>query len=300
MKITNIHSLPTPLVNALSHDSYKSVGRISVTGLLKPPKIRTLELRHDDEITEDVSERIYRALGSSLHTLMESNASQDSLTEERLKAEVLGWTISGQPDLLDKDMTLWDFKLTSVWSFILGGRIEWAQQLQMYAWLYHKHGFTIKKMKNLLVFRDYSQSEKLRMKDYPEAEAEVLEYEPLPPLEVEGFIEARMRLHQAADKLADDVIPFCTPEERWEKPTTWAVMKPEGKRAVRVLDTEEAAQAYAADNGKNLEVVARPGQCIRCERYCKVNKWCNFYATIAKTEPEKLAGADGKMEVKPI
>ena len=182
-------------------------------------------------------------------------------------------------------MTLWDFKLTSVWSFILGGRIEWAQQLQMYAWLYHKHGFTIKKMKNLLVFRDYSQSEKLRMKDYPEAEAEVLECEPLPPLEVEGFIEERMRLHQAADKLADDDIPFCTPEERWEKPTTYAVMKPGGKRATRVFDTEPEAKELVKDN-PTWGIVERPGQCIRCERYCKVNKWCNFYATIAEIEVE--------------
>jgi len=283
LKITNIHNLPAPLVNALSRDSYKSVGRISVTGLLKPPRIRTLELRHDADIVEDVSERIYRALGSSLHTLMESNASPDSLTEERLKVEVLGWTLSGQPDLLDKDMTLWDFKLTSVWSLMLGGKTDWAKQLQMYAWLYNKHGFQVKALKNLLVFRDYSQSEKLRMKDYPETEAEVLEYELLPALEVEGFIEERVRLHQDTEKMPDDLLPGCTPEERWEKPTTWAAMKPGGKRAVRVFESEAEANEYIKNNPA-LEIIMRPGQCIRCERYCKVNKWCNFWASIAQKD----------------
>lgn len=283
MKITNIHNLPAPLVNALSRDSYKSVGRISVTGLLKPPRIRALELRHDADIVEDVSERIYRTLGSSLHTLMESNASPDSLTEERLKVEVLGWTLSGQPDLLDKDMTLWDFKLTSVWSFILGGKTDWAKQLQMYAWLYNKHGFQVKVLKNLLVFRDYSQSEKLRMKDYPEAEAEVVEYEPLPADEVEGFIEERVRLHQDTEKMPDDLLPGCTPEERWEKPTTWAAMKPGGKRAVRVFESEAEANEYIKNNPA-LEIIKRPGQCVRCERYCKVNKWCDFWASIAQKD----------------
>jgi hypothetical protein len=281
MQVTNIHNLPDPLVRALSHDSYKSVGRISVTGLLKPPRIRALEIRHDEEITEDVSERIYRALGTSLHKLMESNASPDSLTEERLKVEVLGWKLSGMPDLLDNDGTLWDFKLTSIWSFILGGRVEWGQQLQIYGWLYRKHGFTVKKMKNLLVFRDYSQAEKLRMKDYPAAEAEVLEYEPLPHLEVEGFVEERMKLHQAADSMSDDKLPICSPEERWEKPTTWAVMKPGNKKATRVLDTESEAKEYVKANNPLWQIVERAGQCIRCERYCKVNKWCNFWATIA-------------------
>lgn len=286
MIITNRNNLPAPLVNALSHDSYKRVGNISVTALLKAPRIRALEIRHDTEITEDISERIYRALGSSLHNLMESNASPNSLTEERLVVDVLGWKLSGKPDLLDNEGVLWDFKLTSVWAYILGGRTEWGQQLQIYGWLYYKHGFDVKMMKNLLVFRDYSQVEKSRMKDYPDAEAEVLEYDPMKALEVQGLVEERIRLHQAAEKLPDDKLPPCTAADKWEKPTTWAIMKPGRKSAVRVLESESLAQEYLKDAQGPFEIARRPGQCIRCLRYCKVAKWCDFGRSVLEAKQD--------------
>ena len=87
----------------MCNDPYKQVGDISITALISAPRKRQLELRHQYEITEDASERVYMLLGSAVHAILERADTKDSLPEERLTAEVLGWTISGQPDLLGPD-----------------------------------------------------------------------------------------------------------------------------------------------------------------------------------------------------
>ena len=55
-----------------------------------------------DEITADISERIWILLGQSVHTILEraNEGRKDVLSELRMYSEVLGWTVSGQPDSL--------------------------------------------------------------------------------------------------------------------------------------------------------------------------------------------------------
>jgi hypothetical protein len=48
-------------------------------------------------------------------------------------------------------------------------------------------------------------------------------------------------------------VPPCTPEERWGRPTRFAVMKQGQKRAVRVFDTREEAEAYVTKAGLYAE-----------------------------------------------
>jgi hypothetical protein len=90
------------------------VGDISVTGLILPPRIRQLEIRHSDEIVEDVSEGIWRLIGSVGHKILERADTTNHLAEERLTARVAGWTVSGKADLLGPDMVLDDYKFRSV------------------------------------------------------------------------------------------------------------------------------------------------------------------------------------------
>lgn len=103
MVITNKFNLPAPLVSAIKNDPYVHVGDISITSLIASPRKRQLELRHADEITEDASDRIWMLLGTSVHAILERADTRNHLTEERLTAKVLGWTVSGQPDLLGED-----------------------------------------------------------------------------------------------------------------------------------------------------------------------------------------------------
>ena len=54
---SNKFNLPQPLVSAVQRDPYQKAGDISVTSLIKAPRMRILEDRHDSEITIDVSDR---------------------------------------------------------------------------------------------------------------------------------------------------------------------------------------------------------------------------------------------------
>src|SRR3990167_5284371 len=120
MQLSNKYNLPDTIVSAVKNDSYSHSGAISITGLIRPPRMRSLEMRHDSEITIDASERIWSLLGQSVHAILARADTTNHLSEERLNAEVLGWKVSGQADLYSQDGTISDYKVTSVFSFLLG------------------------------------------------------------------------------------------------------------------------------------------------------------------------------------
>src|SRR3990167_8756480 len=95
---TNKFGLDEGLAEAIRNDPYELVGDISVTGLLRPPQIAALELAHADEITQDVSEGLWRLLGEAMHYVVSKAEVAGSIVEHRLTTEVLGWTVSGQFD----------------------------------------------------------------------------------------------------------------------------------------------------------------------------------------------------------
>ena len=125
----------------------------------------------------------------------------------------------------------------------------------------------------------------------------------------------RIRLLREARALADDELVECSPRDKWEKPTKWAVMKctkdctteyeivtlitkgDDGdafelsrrpvrvrgqKRAVKLHDSEAGAEVHAkelivkAKNGVSYAIQKRPGACVRCERYCSAAQVCPF------------------------
>src|SRR3990167_6158003 len=100
MRWTNKFGLPKSIVSAVTFESYKKSGVISITELLLPPRIRVLEQRYSDDIEMDVSEAIAMARGRAWHEFLEKHGDMDnSLSEERLSITVLGWKVSGQFDL---------------------------------------------------------------------------------------------------------------------------------------------------------------------------------------------------------
>ena len=100
MMFTNLNNLPDPVVKALSSDDYNS-GAVnsSVTTLIDSPQIKILSRKHKEDITIDVSERVWSLLGTSVHNMFEAHASGNYLSEERLFTEVKGWKISGAIDI---------------------------------------------------------------------------------------------------------------------------------------------------------------------------------------------------------
>ena len=112
-------------------------------------------------------------LGTSVHKMFEEHQAEGYVAEERLYAEVDGWTISGAIDLLqrseaDGTLTILDYKCTSVWSVIYG-KSDWHKQLNFYAWLVEQNNQTVvDSLQIVAVLRDWQRS-KANDEGYPDA-----------------------------------------------------------------------------------------------------------------------------------
>jgi hypothetical protein len=274
-KYTNYYSLPEPIVSALTQDWYYSPGRISVTGLLKSPRQLQLERRYADRITEDVSDRIWLLLGNAVHDVLERADTENSLQEESLSTEILGWKVAGRADLWEEPGILSDFKITSVWAGINGMKPEHEAQLNMYAQLYRQAGFPVEQVQVVAILRDWSKGRARQGGNYPPCAVQVIPGKLWNPDDVIEFMFERVHLHQRGEKLPDHELWECTPEERWEQPAKYAVMKKGRKSAVRLLDTEDEALAMIRAKGKGHYLEVRPGRSVKCEEYCSVNFACS-------------------------
>ena len=271
--LTNRLNLPRSIFAAVANDPYtKGKSDISVTGLIAPPYQR--KLRETTEVQEDVSDRIWSLLEQSVHSVLERaypEGTTDAVVEQRLFAEVNGWVVSGQMDVLEGGV-LNDFKVTSVWS--RDGKIEWEQQLNLLAALcrreYQKTGderYLVTKLQIIAIYRDWVMSKTFDA-DYPQAQVGVIEV-PLWSLErQEAYLLERVKAHQESEP------PPCTDEERWKSETVWALMKEGRKSAVKLYDNMDEAQDAAEKAGKNHSVVCRQGEYRRCANYCNVSHAC--------------------------
>jgi len=288
LKYTNAHNIPPEIIRAVQNDSYTKGSAVkSVTGLLQPPQISILSEHHADEITADISERIWILLGQSVHTILEraNEGREDVLSELRMYAEVLNWTVSGQPDSL-YGRKCKDYKVTSAWTVmnaIKNEKPEWDQQLNLYGWLANQQeGILIDQLEIVAISRDWSKFQYERSNgDYPASPVTTIPIEWWGEERQREFIEERVKLHQdaEADFLINGILPPCSDEERWKKNDTFRVMKKGRKSAVRVLSSQEEADEFMDrhKDKKLLQVEMAEGQSVRCESYCSVSQFCNQY-----------------------
>ena len=275
--LTNKYGLPETLASALTSDWYSQPGHISATGLIQPPRLRVLKERYASQVEEDVSDRIWMLLGSAVHGVLERAESVTALQEERLSTVVNDWRVTGQADLWEEPGILSDYKVTSVWAGMNGVKPEWEAQLNIYAHLYRDAGFPVRGLQIVAIYRDWSKNRAKQGNGYPHCAAGVLPVQVWPDAKVQDYLAERVALHQAAQDMPDEQLPYCNPEERWERPTTWAVMKKGRKSAVRVFHDPESAEAAAEGRGKDHYVEVRPGESVRCEGYCPVAEFCSQY-----------------------
>lgn len=280
MKLTNIYNLPAPLVAAVTPTRRPARGTISVTELIAPPQIRALTLRHYDDITEDVSDRIWALTGSLAHQLLAGYGNIEGHQVERtLSCEIEGVTVTGTFDLLRVGDTLFDWKYVTVWRVVDGIPVEWVRQLNLYMELLRRSGgSSASALKVVCVYRDWSK-QRAAGANYPKAQVEVHDVPLWDSGRATDFLRERIRLHLAAE--AGDV-PECTAEERWARPTRFALMKRGRKTAVKVFDEEGAARDAATAPEHYVEV--RPGASVRCASYCRVAPFCAQRAAMLGTD----------------
>lgn len=278
MVINNAYNLPDSLVRAVSLNDRPKFGpkTISVTTLIRPPQMRALEKIHEAEIVEDVSDKLWILLGRAVHKVLEMAADKEAgdVPEERITAELDGWTISGQRDLIERDGTIIDWKCVSVYSFLLGTKDEWVQQLNILRWIAEKNGQSVPSIKIHAILRDHQKSKVSPDEpDYPPIPFINVDVEMWPMEKTEAFIRDRLAAHEKS--LIDPNAVPCTPEERWERAGKFAVIRKGQKRSMRNLDTKEEAEIYIKNTGLDtLSIEERPTLQRRCESFCAVLPWC--------------------------
>jgi hypothetical protein len=251
---------------------------ISVTTLIGPPKINQLKKRYSDQIVEDASDRVWALLGQSVHKVLELAGGEEEMTEKRLYKEISGWTLTGQTDLYETgNQVISDFKVTSVFSFLLGGKTEWEAQINLNAMLWREYGYEVKKGQIVAILRDWQASKAEFDKEYPQCAVHIVDIPLWDNQEVIRYATERVKLHQAAAAMPDDTIPCCDPKERWAKPDTFAIKKDGNKRAAKVCETFEEAQQLLPTYGAKHSIEKRNGGDMRCERYCSVAPFCHYY-----------------------
>lgn len=208
-----------------------------------------------------------------------------TFVEERWEMDVLGWKVAARCDHLamNDEGTLTDYKVSSVWSVKDGeAKPEWVAQLnvtRMCATV--AKGLRPKKLQATVFLRDWRKNERLRYSDeYPALQVATVPVPLWSDAECMAYLNERIALHQAAQAahsnagVASTNLPLCTPEERWAKPTIFAVMKKGRKTAVRLYENRALADQHAASQ-PDLTVVVRPGESTRCAQYCDALKFCD-------------------------
>jgi hypothetical protein len=295
MQVTNNLDLPPQLVRALMHrDMRYSRGssRMSVTQLLSSPRQVALQEAHQHEIVEDVSDSIYRLLGSILHKLLELGSTEDDgIIEQRVSTTIDGWEVSGGVDVqvLNKDgreIKIIDWKFTSVLT-VTENRPDWAKQLNCYAALLRRAEWRVTGLENIAIIRDWSRARAQMSNKYPQSAVARIVQPLWPEEEADAFLRERVRLHQEAQAIErlGAHLPYCTDEERWNRGDTYALVSPKG-RAIKTGDTPEEIVDWIINAPKKYDgkIVRRPGVPTRCMNYCRVAPWCDQWAAENRTK----------------
>ena len=176
-----------------------------------------------------------------------------------------------------------DWKLTSAWSAVFAADKNWESQLQVYGYLVQSLGHPVTDLSVYMILRDWNKRDAQKNPDYPQIPFKEISYKLWDKMTAEAFISERVSLHLSAEKSCLGSTPieippifWCTPTERWEKPTKYAVKRKKQDRAVKLFDDESGAVAFAMGS-TDLYVETRPGENTRCTSYCSVNSWCPFW-----------------------
>lgn len=283
MILTNKHNIPETFVNVVKRPTYsKGRANLSVTQLINSPKIVALTAKFEDRIEQDVSDMVWSIFGSAVHKVLEHGKEKDHVIEERLFAELDGWRISGAIDLQilrQEGIAIKDYKTTSAWA-VLNEKIEWEQQLNIYAWLVEKtKNVPVTDLAIVAIIRDWSRREAATREGYPEAPIKEIPIKCWTHEEREQFILHRIAQHSACEFAMETGadLPECSAEDMWERPTVYAVKKKGGVRAKSLHETEQHARLALEKAGKDHEIEVREGERVRCSNFCPVNNYCAQY-----------------------
>jgi hypothetical protein len=285
VKITNHHGIPSPFVTYNRQNEHTKGGAgWSVTGLMDSAQVVRLTALHAPKLSEDAADGILALLGTAVHNVLEVASDPLDIVEERFHAELDGETFSGQCDrmvpLADDCWRLEDWKVTSsnTLKFNPLGKDDWHKQINCYGWLARRNGYNVTEGSIGVVVRDWGKSKARFDQSYPQQAIMMVDI----PLWNDAIVEAYLRGRIAAHT-AETVQP-CTPEERWQGDTVYAIHKRQAggglsKRAVNggLHGTFQEAEDFMFNNAIQGEIQTRVGMPNRCADWCAVSDFCKQY-----------------------
>ena len=299
MKLTNNFGMPETILNVIARPQYsKGKANMSVTELLNSPRIVQLKRKHWDSLTEDAADMVWSIFGTAIHNILEHGKGDNHIVEERIHAELSGMRISGAIDLqevTDNGIVVSDYKTTSAWA-VMNEKQDWHNQLNSYAYLVEAaKKLPVCKLQIVAIIRDWSRRDAVTREGYPKAPIVVIDIPLWSFEEREAYVKSRISLHGDAlfEVETDGDMPDCTPEEMWEKPTTYALKRDGSVRAKSVHETSEAAEAALANatekakKGEKFLIEIREGDRTRCSNFCQVAGMCSQNKKYLLTKPTK-------------
>jgi hypothetical protein len=142
-----------------------------------------------------------------------------------------------------------------------------------------RNKFPVTQCRFIALLKDHSKTDAIRNRNYPQNPVFIYEF----PVTAEKLFKIGAHIRSKTDvykkylSAADDDIPPCLPEERWERPSEYAVKKEGVKKAVKLFGSKREAEERVSELGAGYFVEHRAGECIKCTRYCLCNSFCNFY-----------------------
>jgi len=276
VNITNMHGAPESILQAVTADPYtKGEADFSVTELIKPPQINRLWAEHENKISIDVRDEIWKLLGRGVHNVLEQYPA-GGVPEERHFAKVGDITVSGAIDLLKNGMVT-DYKVTGYYSVAKGLRVEWEQQLNTYSWLLRQNDISSNSLRIVAICRDWFRSRSDRSQKYPASPVVILPVPKWPDEQQDQYIEERVRVH-----MDESTIP-CTSEERWARGRYMVTGTDVKLKKPKLFDTLGEASIWTQQKenpikGIAYQITETTPTYVRCEgNWCGVRDFCPQY-----------------------
>lgn len=299
---------PPALLKAAEESLYRPEDTvIRVSELVDSPQIRRLRLAHWDHLEVPLTRLIPSLDGTAWHDFMESHSALEAgeISEFRMfwNFDVDGRqiTLTGKIDLYMRDLfLLGDYKRIPSYKWVKNSFEEFEAKQNIYRQMLLREGHRVDRLILWCLIKDWSKWERMRSPDYPPSRLSIKELPIWTTEQTEQYIRQRLRLHFVEDAA-------CTPEERWQEPTVYALKKKDRKTAVKVEASVVQLEAYIAqknETGKSKIVLdgvhywieERPGSCVRCGEWCDVNQFCPFYQSQVLIEG-LLEREDGPEEI---
>jgi hypothetical protein len=164
-------------------DDYVRLGFLSCTEVNEAIRITLLRRRHWDDLTEDISNRIFLILGSAVHLALE-RGNVTALAEERFLVDVAGKQISMKPDRIEyiegtdpAEYVLRDFKTCQCFA-LTKDKFTWTAQVNSYAYGARKLGVNVTKLFIEALLKDWKWTEwQKHPQEYPDCAAQAIPIE---------------------------------------------------------------------------------------------------------------------------